>query len=39
MSSLAGMEGIKGERNERQSDRAEYYDKNGPYLGRLEVEK
>ena len=38
MSSFGGMEGIKVERNERQSDRAENYDQNGPYLGRLEVE-
>ena len=33
------MEGIKGERNERQSDRAENHDQNGLYLGRFEVEK
>ena len=39
MSSLGGMEGIKGERNERQSDRAENHDQNGFYLGRFEVEK
>ena len=38
-SSLGGMEGIKGERNEQQSDRAENHDQNGLYLSRFEVEK
>ena len=36
--SLGGMEGIKGERNEQQSDRAENHDPNGFDLGRFEVE-
>ena len=36
---MGGMEGIKGERNEQQSDRAENHDQNGLYLGRFEVEK
>ena len=36
---MGGMEGIKGERNEQQSDRAENHDRNVPYLGRFEVEK
>ena len=36
---MGGMEGIKGERKEQQSDRAENHDQNGPYLGRFEVEK
>ena len=36
---MGGMEGIKGERNEQQSDRAENHDQNGRYLGRFEVEK
>ena len=31
--------GIKGQRNEQQSDRAENHDQNGSYLGRIEVEK
>ena len=38
-SSLGGMEGIKGERDEQQSDRAENHDQNGLYLGRFEVQK
>ena len=33
------MEGIKGERNEQQSDMAENHYQNGLYLGRFEVEK
>ena len=33
------MEGIKGERNEQQSARAENHHQNGLYLGRFEVEK
>ena len=33
------MEGIKGERNEQQSDRVEHRYQNGLYLGRFEVEK
>ena len=36
---MGGMEGIKGERNEQQSDRAENHYQNGLYLGRFEVEK
>ena len=36
---MGGMEGIKGERNEQQSDRAENHDQNGRYLVRFEVEK
>ena len=36
---MGGMEGIEGERNEHQSDRAEIHDQNGLYLGRFEVEK
>ena len=36
---MGGMEGIKGERNEQQSERAETHDQNGLYLGRFEVEK
>ena len=36
---MGGMEGIKGERNEQQSDRAKNHDQNEPYLGRFEVEK
>ena len=39
MSSLGGMEGIRGERNEQQSDRAENHDYNGLYLSGFEVEK
>ena len=35
---MGGMEGIKGERNEQQSDRAENHDQNGLYFGRFEVE-
>ena len=38
-SSLGGMEGIKGERNEQVSDRAENHDQNKLYLGGFEVEK
>ena len=38
-SSLGGMEGIKGERNEQQSDRAENHSQHWLYLGRFEVEK
>ena len=33
------MEGIKGERNEQQSDRAENHHQHGLYLSRFEVEK
>ena len=33
------MEGIKGERNEQQSDRAENQHQNGLDLGRCEVQK
>ena len=33
------MEGIKGERNEQQSERAENHYQTGLYLGRFEVEK
>ena len=36
---MGGMEGIKGERNEQQSDRAENHYRNRLYLGRFEVEK
>ena len=36
---MGGMEGIQGERNEQQSDRAEIHDQNGLYQGRFEVEK
>ena len=36
---MGGMEGIKGESNEQQSDRAEIHDQNGLYLRRLGVEK
>ena len=37
--SLGGMEGIKGERGEQQSDRAENHHQNGLDLGRFEVQK
>ena len=33
------MEGIKGERNEQLSERAENHNQNGLYEGRFEVEK
>ena len=36
---MGGMEGIKGERTEQQTDRAEDHDQNGLYLSRFEVEK
>ena len=36
---MGGMEGIKGERNEQQSDRAENQHQNGLDLGRCEVQK
>ena len=36
---MGGMEGIKGERNEQQSDRAEIQHQNGLDLGRCEVQK
>ena len=36
---MGGMEGIKGERNEQQSDMAENHYQHGLYLGRFEVEK
>ena len=39
MFSLGGMEGIKGERSEQQSDRAENHHQNGLYLGRFDIEK
>ena len=39
MSSLWGMEGIKGERSEQQSDRAENHHQNGFDLGCFEVQK
>ena len=38
-SSLGGMERIKGERNEQQTDRTENHNQNGVYLGRFVVEK
>ena len=38
-SSLWGMEGIKGERSEQQSDRAENHHQSRLYLGRFDVEK
>ena len=37
--SLGGMEGIREERNEQQSDRPENHNKSWLYLGRPEVEK
>ena len=36
---MGGMEGIKGERSEQQSDRAENHHQNGLDLGRFEVQK
>ena len=36
---MGGMEGIKGERGEEQSNRAENHHQNRSYLGRFEVEK
>ena len=33
------MEGINGERNEQESDRAENHDQNGFYLRRFEVDE
>ena len=36
---MGGMEGIKRERSERQSERAENHDQNGLDLGRFEVQK
>ena len=36
---MGGMEGIKGERNEQQSDRAENHYQNGLDSGRFEVHK
>ena len=36
---MGGMDGIKGERSEQQSDRAEKYYQNRFYLGGFEVEK
>ena len=36
---MGGMERMKGERSERQSDRAETHDQNGLYLGRFDVGK
>ena len=36
---MGGMEGIKGERSEQQSDRAEHHHQNGLDLGRFEVQK
>ena len=36
---MGGMERIKGERIELQSDRAENHNQNKLYLGRFEVEK
>ena len=37
--SFGGVEGIKGERSEQQSDRAENQHRNGPHAGCFEVEK
>ena len=37
--SLGGLEGIKRERSEQQSDRAENHYQNGLDLGRFEVQK
>ena len=34
---MTGMEGIKGERSEQHSDRADNHHQNGFYLGRFEV--
>ena len=36
---MGGMEGIKGESNEQQSDRAEKHHQNGLDLGCFEVQK
>ena len=36
---MGGMEGIKGERDEQQSDGVENHDQHGFYLGRFEVQK
>ena len=36
---MGGMEGIKGERSEQQSNRAENQDRNGIDLGHFDVEK
>ena len=36
---MGGLEGIKAERGEQQSDRAENHDQNGLDLGRFEVQK
>ena len=36
---MGGMEGIKRERSEQQSDRAENHHQNGLDLGRFEVQK
>ena len=36
---MGGLEGIKGERGEQQSDRAENHHQNGLDLGRFEVQK
>ena len=39
MSNLGGMEGLKGEKNEQQTDRAENRDQNERYLTRFGAEK
>ena len=39
MSNLGDMEGLKGEKNEQQSDRAENRDQNEFYLTRFGAEK
>ena len=36
---MGGMEGIKGERSEQQSDKAENHHQNGVNSGRFEVQK
>ena len=36
---MGGMEGIKGDRIEQQSDRVENHHQNGLYLGRFDVER
>ena len=36
---MGGLEGIKGERSEQQSDRAENHNQNRLDLGRFEVQK
>ena len=36
---MGGMEGIKGERSEQQSDKAENHRQNGVNSGRVEVQK